>query len=80
MARLTSDRIAAARTRKLEAMHLQEIEGNHLAYIVAQSKGERVPVAAERATILTFIREQRSSRINSGFGRQLNAARKTLLG
>jgi hypothetical protein len=69
MARLTSGQIAAARARKLEAMHLQEIEGNPLdaadiamfemferegwsderclAYIVAQAKGEQVPVAAE---------------------------------
>lgn len=69
MTRLTDEQIAAARTRRLEAMHLQEIEGNPLdgqdiamfemferegwsheqcrAYIIAQAKGERVPVAAE---------------------------------
>jgi hypothetical protein len=28
MTRLTNDQIAAARVRRLEAMHLQEIEGN----------------------------------------------------
>jgi hypothetical protein len=69
MAGLTSDRIVATRSRGLEAMHLQEIEGNPLdaadiamfemferegwpderclAYIVAQAKGEQMPIAAE---------------------------------
>jgi len=69
MTRLTNDQIAVARARRLEAMHLQEIEGNPFdaedialfemfdrkgwsheqrrAYIIAQAKGEQVPVAAE---------------------------------
>ena len=69
MTRLTAEQIAASRARRLEAMHLQEIEGNPLdaadiamfemferegwsseqcrAYILAQAKGEPVPLAAE---------------------------------
>ena len=69
MPRPTTEQIAASRARRLEAMHLQEIEGNPFdaedialfemfdrknwshdqrrAFIIAQAKGEPVPVAAE---------------------------------